>query len=129
MSDSIENCPQPDEPMRDRAYTPEQLERHAKHCDAVEEHDAARMLRAYAATLRQQPTNQPEIGSKSVGQQGEQAGGVVTKQVLVAIERGEGYEDVHPELVAEDCMGNAAERGWRWRVVSASPAPDKEGFV
>ena len=54
--------------------------------------------------------------------------GPVDGEVLVAIERGEGYEDVHPELVAEDCMGNAAERGWRWRVVSASHAPDKEGL-
>jgi hypothetical protein len=57
---------------------------------------------------------------------GEKAG-PVDGEVLVAIDRGEGYEDVHPDLVAEDCMGNATERGWRWRVVSASPAPDKEG--
>lgn len=58
---------------------------------------------------------------------GEKAG-PVDSEVLIAIERGEGYEDVHPELVAEDCMGNAAQRGWSWRVVSTSPAPDKEGL-
>lgn len=67
MSKPIEGCPQPEAEIRERAYTPEQLERHAKHCDAVEEHDAARMLRTFAATLRQQPTNPPEIGSKLVG--------------------------------------------------------------
>jgi len=44
--------------------------------------------------------------------------------VLVAIERGEGYEDVHPELVAEDCFVNAVERGWRYRVISPT---DGEG--
>lgn len=27
-------------------------------------------------------------------------------EVLVALKRGEGYEDVHPELVAEDAIGD-----------------------
>ena len=47
---------------------------------------------------------------------------VPTGCVLVAIERGEGYEDVHPELVAEDCMGTATDRGWRYSVIPL-PSP------
>lgn len=47
-------------------------------------------------------------------------------EVLIAIERGEGYEDVHPELVAEDCMSSASERGWRYRVLSTPTAPTKD---
>lgn len=58
------------------------------------------------------------------GEKAERVGG----EVLVAIKRGDGYEDVHPELVAEDCMSAAVERGWRYRVLTASPAPDKEGL-
>ncbi len=49
--------------------------------------------------------------------------GVPDNHVLIAIERPEDYEDVHPELVAEDCMLEAVKRGWRYRVLPSTPSP------
>lgn len=37
-------------------------------------------------------------------------------EVLIAVERPEGYEDVHPDLVAEDFAGDAEWRGWKYRL-------------
>lgn len=48
-------------------YTAEQAEHRANHFENAGILDIAAMLRAYAATLRQQATNPPEIGSKLVG--------------------------------------------------------------
>lgn len=41
-------------------------------------------------------------------------------EVLVAIKRGEGYEDVHPQLVADDAFG---ETPFAYRVVDSAPPP------
>lgn len=49
---------------------------------------------------------------------------VASDEVLIAIKRGEGYEDVHPHLVAEDALRQTLH-GWcqfAWRVVT-HPAP------
>jgi hypothetical protein len=58
MSNPIENCPQSDEPICERAWTAEQVEAMAEQLNLVNlastEHKASRMLRAYATTLRQQ---------------------------------------------------------------------------
>jgi hypothetical protein len=48
-------------------YTAERAEHRANHFENAGILDIAAMLRAYAATLRQQATNPPEIGSKLVG--------------------------------------------------------------
>jgi hypothetical protein len=82
MSKPIEGCPQPDEPMRDRAWTAEQVDAMADAYfqDTEDVDQCGAMLRAFAATLRQ-PTNPPEIGSKLVGQQAEQAGGLVSDKL------------------------------------------------
>lgn len=40
-------------------------------------------------------------------------------EVLVALRRGEGYEDVHPQLVAEDAID---DRWPEWRIIAAAPA-------
>jgi hypothetical protein len=53
MSKPIENCPQPDEPMRDRAWTAEQVENAADDATPFSPR-WAQMLHAFAATLRQQ---------------------------------------------------------------------------
>lgn len=45
---------------------------------------------------------------------------LATDEVLVAITRGEGYEDVAPELVAEDALG--LKNPFQWRVVATPPA-------
>lgn len=37
------------------------------------------------------------------------------ESVCIAIERGEGYEDVHPQILADDFVNNAG-RGFRWAV-------------
>ena len=39
-------------------------------------------------------------------------------EVLIAIKRGEDYQDVHPELVAADALGNTP---FEWRVIDAAP--------
>lgn len=46
--------------------------------------------------------------------------------VVVAIERPEGYEDVHPELVAEDAMARSADGKFtfNWRVVAGAQESD-----
>lgn len=49
---------------------------------------------------------------------------VASNEVLIAITRGEGYEDVHPQLVAEDALRQTLHGGcqFAWRVVTP-PAP------
>lgn len=54
MSKPIENCPQPETPIRERAWTAEQVERAAENWETFGATDSPAMLRAYAATLRQQ---------------------------------------------------------------------------
>lgn len=44
---------------------------------------------------------------------------VADDEVLVALRRGEGYEDVHPQLVAEDAID---DRWPEWRIIAAAPA-------
>ena len=63
--------------------------------------------------------------TRAIGKAQAEGWKVPTGCVLVAIERGEGYEDVHPELVAEDCMGTATDRGWRYSVIPL-PGPRNE---
>ncbi len=58
-------------------------------------------------------------------------GGVDADEVLIAIKRGEGYEDVHPQLVAEDALRQTLYGGcqFEWRVVEAAPAPAGEAVA
>jgi hypothetical protein len=47
------------------------------------------------------------------------------QEVLIAIERVAEYEDVHPQMLAEDFIqfvGHGGE-GWPWRIVEPAPGP------
>lgn len=46
---------------------------------------------------------------------------IADDEVLVALKRGEGYEDVHPQLLAEDALGGE----WpEWRLITTElPQP------
>ena len=96
MSKPIENCPVEEKPIRERAWTAEQLLELADRvetCNRVSvQREAASALR-FAATLRQ-PTNPPEIGSKLVDGAAELAGYVDPEQVADMQKNGGGVSIV-----------------------------------
>jgi hypothetical protein len=66
-----------------------------------------------------EPTaNSPETPDSSFSE----AGAVADDEVLIAIKRGEGYEDVVPQIVAEDALRQWLAGGckFEWRVVSGN---------
>jgi hypothetical protein len=96
-------------------YTAERAEHRANHFENAGILDIAAMLRAYAATLRQQATNSPEIGSKLVGCVTELAGYVDPEQVADMQKNGGGVS-----------IGSFSERYGRTHPVYYLRAPSQQ---
>ncbi len=131
-------------------YTAEQVERAAIGCEnMMHGHAAPAMLREYADLLRERESARAGVTDEMValacgaylnappGHMPDEMRAaleavapmlanawVPDNCVLIAVERPEGYEDVHPDLVAEDFAGDAPERGWAYQVIAAVPKPE-----